>query len=53
MQARGLRLVLPSRLHATYRPAQQSWLMRLGAFLSLVGERQTGAAVASASAVDS
>ncbi|ATY32003.1 type II restriction endonuclease [Sphingomonas psychrotolerans] len=42
MQARHLQLVLPSRLHVTYRPAQQGWLMNLEAFLSLVKERQTG-----------
>ncbi len=41
MQARQLRLVLPSRLHLTYRPAQQSWLISLGTFLSLVKGRQT------------
>lgn len=40
MQARRLQLVVPARLHATYRPAQRSWLMQLGAFLSLVKARQ-------------
>jgi hypothetical protein len=40
MQARRLQLVVPAQLHATYRPAQQGWLMQLGAFLSLVKARQ-------------
>lgn len=39
MQAKRLQLVVPSRLHATYRPAQQGWLMRLSAFLALVRQR--------------
>jgi len=40
MQARRLRLVVPARLHATYRPAQQGWLMDVAGFLALVRERQ-------------
>ncbi|MDP5281264.1 type II restriction endonuclease [Sphingomonas sp. DG1-23] len=43
MQAKRLQLVVPTRLHATYRPAQRSWLMPLGAFLALVRERQDAA----------
>jgi hypothetical protein len=46
MRAKTLQLVVPSRLHPTYRPAQQSWLMDLGTFLSLVRNRQENAAVA-------
>jgi len=40
MRAKRLKLVLPSRLHRTYRPAQQGWLMSLAGFLDLVGARQ-------------
>jgi hypothetical protein len=40
MQAKQLRLVIPRRLHATYRPAQQAWLMDVTEFLRLVRERQ-------------
>jgi hypothetical protein len=44
MRAKTLQLVVPSRLHPTYRPAQQSWLMDLGTFLSLVKNWQENAA---------
>ena len=40
MQAKDLQLVVPRRLHSTYRPMQQSWLMDVEGFLSLVRERQ-------------
>lgn len=40
MQAKSLQLVVPRRLHQTYRPLQQQWLMDLRAFLNLVTERQ-------------
>lgn len=40
MQAKKLQLVVPQRLHATYRPAQRAWLMRLGDFVPLVRSRQ-------------
>ncbi|MFW5437860.1 type II restriction endonuclease [Paenibacillus apiarius] len=40
MQANHLQLVLPKRLHDTYKPRQQSWLMDLGAFIQLAKERQ-------------
>lgn len=40
MQAKSLQLVIPQRLHQTYRPAQQQWLMDMQAFLKLVIERQ-------------
>lgn len=42
MQAKRLQLVLPTRLHDTYRPSQQGWLMSLASFLQLVQARQVG-----------
>ena len=51
MQAKRLQLVVPSRLHATYRPAQRDWLMGLATFLALVQQRQTGETVAPADAI--
>lgn len=43
MQAKKLRLVLPRKIHATYRPTQQAWLMDVSSFLKLVTERQVSA----------
>lgn len=40
MQAKGLQLVLPGGLHATYTDAQRAWLMNVAGFLALVRERQ-------------
>lgn len=40
MQEAGLRLVLPARLHDTYRDSQRAWLMSLGDFVRLAEERQ-------------
>ena len=40
MQAKRLQLVLPRRLHGTYRAAQQAWLMDLINFLTIVRTRQ-------------
>jgi hypothetical protein len=40
MQAKSLQLVVPTRLQQTYRPAQQTWLMAVRDFLTLVRERQ-------------
>ncbi|MER8606595.1 type II restriction endonuclease [Mesorhizobium sp. M0663] len=40
MKAERLQLVLPARLHETYRDSQRSWLMTLGEFVSLVTRRQ-------------
>ncbi|MEC0208191.1 type II restriction endonuclease [Paenibacillus ehimensis] len=40
MQANHLQLVLPKRLHDTYKPRQQSWLMDLSSFIQLAKERQ-------------
>jgi len=40
MQTNSLQLVLPKRLHETYKPHQQEWLMNVGDFVTLVKERQ-------------
>jgi hypothetical protein len=40
MRAKKLQLVMPKSLHATFRPAQQAWLMSLDAFIALIEERQ-------------
>lgn len=40
MQAKRLQLVVPRRLHTTYRPTQQAWLMDVTAFLAVVRARQ-------------
>jgi hypothetical protein len=40
MRAKQLQLILPSRLHETYRESQRSWLFSVSDFLSLVKERQ-------------
>lgn len=40
MQAKQLRLVVPRRLHGTFRPAQHGWLMDVSDFLSVVRARQ-------------
>ena len=40
MQRHNLQLVLPREIHETYTASQQSWLMSLGEFLSLVNDRQ-------------
>lgn len=40
MHAKRLRLVVPERLHATYRSTQREWLMTLASFLAVVRERQ-------------
>ncbi len=40
MKANRLRLVLPTGLHATYKPAQRAWLMDIGAFIRLAKNRQ-------------
>lgn len=40
MQAKQLQLVLPRRLHGSFRPAQQRWLIDVSEFLSLVNDRQ-------------
>lgn len=40
MQTKRLQLVIPRRLHETFRPAQQAWLMDVSAFLQLVLDRQ-------------
>lgn len=40
MQIKRLQLVVPRRLHGTYRLTQQAWLMDVAGFLSVVGARQ-------------
>ena len=40
MQVKELQLVLPQKLHATFRTSQQAWLMNVGEFISLVRGRQ-------------
>jgi len=40
MQANQLQLVLPAPLHTTYTDAQQTWLMNLSTFISVVRSRQ-------------
>ncbi|MEO9131343.1 MAG: type II restriction endonuclease [Sphingomonas sp.] len=40
MQAKGLQLVIPRKLHETYRPAQQTWLMDVAGFVALAATRQ-------------
>ena len=43
MRVKKLQLVMPKSLHATFRPAQQAWLMSLDEFIDLVAERQHAA----------
>jgi hypothetical protein len=40
MRAKQLQLVLPARLHQTYREQQRSWLFSVQDFLALVKKRQ-------------
>lgn len=40
MQAKSLQLVIPRRLHETFRPGQREWLIDLASFLELVRGRQ-------------
>jgi len=40
MQARGLQLVVPRGLHATFSAAQQAWLSDVATFTALVRQRQ-------------
>lgn len=40
MQTNNLQLVLPQRLHETYKPKQREWLMNLDSFIQLARERQ-------------
>ncbi len=41
MKAKHLQLVVPKRLHETYRTGQRAWLMDVAAFLHLTKGRQT------------
>lgn len=40
MQAKSLQLVVPQRLHETFRPAQRDWLLNVANFISLASTRQ-------------
>lgn len=40
MRAKDLQLVIPKRLHHTFKPKQQGWLMDVSGFLELVAARQ-------------
>jgi hypothetical protein len=40
MKVNNLQLVLPKRLHGTYKPQQQRWLMDLTSFIQLAKARQ-------------
>jgi hypothetical protein len=40
MRVKKLQLVVPRRLHGTYRPSQQAWLMDISSFISVVRGRQ-------------
>ncbi|MEK0314805.1 type II restriction endonuclease [Cohnella sp. 56] len=40
MESNNLQLVLPKRIHETYRPRQQKWLMDLNSFILLTREKQ-------------
>ncbi|MDB5704404.1 MAG: restriction endonuclease [Sphingomonas bacterium] len=42
MQAKQIQLVLPRRLHDTYRPAQRAWLMDVASFIAVARSRQDG-----------
>ncbi|MDH3974202.1 MAG: type II restriction endonuclease [Deltaproteobacteria bacterium] len=41
MQSNSLQLVVPSLLHSTYKPEQQTWLFDVADFLDMVRERQS------------
>lgn len=40
MRAERIQLVVPQKLHASYQPEQQGWLMPLAAFVELVTRRE-------------
>lgn len=42
MRAKRLQLVVPRKLHSTFRLEQQAWLMDVRCFLTLLAERQKG-----------
>lgn len=44
MQTKKLQLVLPQKIHATYKPSQQRWVMDMSSFLEVVKSRQTNPA---------
>jgi hypothetical protein len=40
MQSENLRLVVPAKIHETYTPDQQRWLMRVSDFIALARDKQ-------------
>lgn len=40
MQVKNLQLVVPRKIHATFRPAQQEWLFDVSQFIEMAGLRQ-------------
>lgn len=40
MRAKGLSLVVPARLHDTFRPAQRAWLLGVNQFIEIARRRQ-------------
>lgn len=40
MRAKGLSLVIPARLHDTFRPAQRAWLLDVRQFIEIARQRQ-------------
>lgn len=40
MSAKNLQLIIPNKLHETFKPKQQGWLMDVSGFLGLVASRQ-------------
>jgi hypothetical protein len=40
MRAKRLQLVIPRRLHSTFRSGQQAWLMDVAGFMAVVRDRQ-------------
>lgn len=39
MQMKRLQLVVPQKIHPTFRPAQQAWLMNISSFIDLIHAR--------------
>jgi EcoRII C terminal len=40
MDAKGLQLVVPRKIHSSYNPSQRAWLMDMEGFLTVVRDRQ-------------
>ena len=41
MRAKRLQLVVPTKLHSTFRPQQQDWLMDVSGFIGMVAANQS------------